>query len=112
MSLHPTFATTTFRISAGAIAWALHFAVIYGYTGLACARRISPAADVWLGALPYVIGGATVIAAAATVPFVIGGLRARGSPDFPAWMSAGVAALAFFGIVLEGITYLWLPTCV
>jgi hypothetical protein len=27
------------RICAGIIIWGVHFAVIYGYTGLACARR-------------------------------------------------------------------------
>ena len=107
-----SFTATTARLSAGVIVWTVHFGVIYGYTGLACARRFTENAALWLAAVPWVIGISTVAAAAALVPFIVPALRRRGALDFVTWTSAGVAALALLAIVLEGITFLWLPACV
>ena len=46
------------RISLGVVLWALHFTVIYGFTALACARGFG-------ASVPWFVGGATVVAAAA-----------------------------------------------
>lgn len=106
------FSSTALRISAGVIIWAAHFAVIYGYTGLACARRYETTGPVWLGGVPWVIGLATVIAAAACLYFMTPLARtSRRALDFTPWMSAWVCALALAAIVLEGMTIFWVPLC-
>ena len=105
------FTATALRICAGVIIWAAHFTVIYGYTGLACARRDTAAAETWLEAVPWVIAIASVAAAALTLLFIAPALRGRGSNDFTVWMSGGVAALALVGIVYEALAVLWIPLC-
>lgn len=97
-----SFTAATLRLSAGVLAWALHFAVIYGWTGLACARGLGRT-------VPWVVGGATLAAAAAAIALLIAGLRDRAR--FESWMMAGVAAFALVAIVWEGITVLIVPIC-
>jgi hypothetical protein len=105
------FAATALRLSGGAIVWAAHFAVIYGFTGLACARGFSDEGAGWITAVPWVIGISTVLGSALAVLFIVPVLRARRSADFTDWMSAGVAAFAINAMVLEGIAVLWVPVC-
>ena len=105
------FAAAALRLSAGIIIWALHFGAIYGYTGLACARRFHAQGETLVAAIPWVIGISTIVAAAAAVPFIARFQPARGGESFIGWMSAALAALALAAIVLEGLTFLWLPAC-
>ena len=88
------------RISLGVVVWALHFAAIYGFTALACARGFGAAA-------PWVALGATVVAAAAAIAIIATHL----SSEFTRWMTASVAALALLAIVWEGLSPLWAPPC-
>jgi hypothetical protein len=106
-----SFARTALRMSAGVIVWAVHFAVIYGYTGLACARRFHDTGAIWTGAVPWVIGIATAIAAALMVVLILPALRARESPDFVQWMSAAIAGLGLIGILYEALPVFMLPVC-
>ena len=87
-------------ISSGALVWALHFGVIYGFTGLACARGFGTAA-------PWVIGAATGVAAAGAIAIILTHL----SSDFTRWMSAAVAAAALLAILWEGLPALMVPAC-
>jgi hypothetical protein len=95
-----SFAAAALRMSAGIFVWGAHFAILYGFTGLACARRLDEAGAVWVGLIPWVIGLATVIAAAAAAVLVAPVLRARSKAPFVEWVSGWVAAFALVAILL------------
>lgn len=106
-----SFVGTTLRMSAGVIVWVVHFGVIYGYTGLACARRFSAAGALWLDLVPWVIGTATLVAASLAAYWTVPVLRAGSRLEFSEWMSGWLALLALGAILLEGATVLWVPVC-
>jgi hypothetical protein len=87
------------RMSAGAIVWAAHFMLIYGLTGLACARGLP-------GIVPWAIAVATALAVAAAVALLL--VR---SADFAGRVASGVAGLALVAIVWEALPALALPAC-
>jgi hypothetical protein len=87
-------------ISSGVIVWALHFAAIYGFTALACARGIGAAA-------PWVVGAATVVAAALAAALILRNL----SSEFTQWMTAAVAAAALLAILWEGLSAFLAAPC-
>lgn len=96
------FVATSLRIAAGGIAWALHFAAVYGATALACARSHAEV-------VPGIIAGATILAAGACVAVAIAGWRHR--EDFAASLSAGMGAIGFFAILLQAAPVLEVPPC-
>ena len=89
-------------ISSGILLWALHFTAIYGFTALACARDFPRA-------VPWVIGAATLVAAALAVALIATRWRRRG--DFLDWITAGVAAFALLAILWEAFPVLVVPAC-
>ena len=97
--------------SAGAVVWAAHFVVIYGYTGLACARRFEPWGKSLVALVPWVVATATLIACAAAVMLIVRTLRADAPMDFTHWIGAGVASLALLAMLLEAVPVLLLPAC-
>lgn len=97
-----SFARTALSLSAGPITWALHFAAIYGFTGVACARGLATA-------VPWAIGIATLAAGAACVAIVVAGMRRR--EEFEAWLSASLAGLALLAIAWEALTVLLVRPC-
>ena len=109
-----SFGGTALRMSAGVIVWAVHFAVIYGFAGYACARGLP-------GPVPWVVGIATLVAAAACVAIAAGALfpdeglgmpwRRAGERRFPAWMSASLALFALVAVVWEALPILWVAPC-
>ena len=88
------------RTAAGVVVWAAHFTAVYGYTALACERSHA-------GGIAWMVSAATVLAAAAAALIAWRSLR-QGRAD---WLSAGVAALALFAIVLEGLPAWIVPPC-
>lgn len=88
------------RMSLGVVLWALHFTVVYGFTALACARGFGAAA-------PWVVGVATLVAAALAIAIIVTHLSA----EFTRWMTAALAAFALVAIVWEGIPAFIVPTC-
>jgi len=88
------------RISLGVVLWALHFTVIYGFTALACARGFG-------ASVPWFVGGATVVAAAAAIAIIV----THRSGEFTRWMTAAVAALALVAIAWEGLSAFMVPAC-
>ena len=88
------------RISSGVLVWALHFALVYGFTALACARGFAAAA-------PWAVGAATLAATLATLAIIVTHL----SGDFIRWLTAGVAAFALLAILWEGIPALLVAPC-
>ena len=105
-----SFTITSLRISAGIIIWAVHFAIIYGYTGLACARRFDAFGEIWIAAVPWVVGISTALGVLLAVVFVAPAVRAT-RRAFVEWMSGWVAAFAVLAMILEGIAILWVPVC-
>jgi hypothetical protein len=105
-----SFALTSLRLSAGIIIWAVHFAVIYGYTGLACARRFDASGEIWVTLVAWVVGVATAVGVLLAVVFVAPAVRAT-RRAFVDWMSGWVAAFAVLAMILEGIAILWVPVC-
>ena len=90
-------------MAAGVIVWALHFAAIYGITGLACAR-------VMPHVVPWAVGLATLVAAGAAAWIARRGMQRRG--DFIDAVAAGLGALALLGILWEGAAIAMVPACV
>ena len=88
------------RIPLGIVVWALHFTLVYGFTALACARGFGAAA-------PWVVGAATLIAAAAALAIIVTHLAS----EFIRWMTAALAGFALVAIVWEGLSALMVPAC-
>jgi hypothetical protein len=97
-----SFVATVLRMSSGVIVWALHFAAIYGFTALACARG-------WGSLVPGAVALASAAALVALMAVVVAGWRRRG--EFESWMSAALGGFAFLAIVYEAITVLIIPAC-
>lgn len=97
-----SFVAATLRMSAGVAVWALHFAAIYGFTALACARG-------WAAEVPGAVALATAIALVALAAVVLAGWHRRG--EFESWMSAALGGFAFVAIVYEAISVLVVPAC-
>lgn len=90
------------RMLAGVVIWALHFAAIYGFTAIACARRL-PAS------VPLAVALATVVGAGACALIVISEMRHR--QGFESWMTLGLAAIALLAIVWEAVPALVVTPC-
>lgn len=96
------FTDVALRISSGVILWGLHFGVVYGLTAVACARGNGDA-------VPWIIGSATIIAAAAIGALMVHQWRRRA--EFEAWLSATIAAFALLAVFFEGLTFLIITPC-
>ena len=97
-----TFARSALLLFAGPLLWAAHFAAIYGFTGLACART-------WTGAVPWAVACLTFAAALACAFVIAVGLRRR--DVFEAWLGAMLAAAALVAILWEALPALLVPAC-
>ncbi|HEX7054321.1 MAG TPA: hypothetical protein VF211_10375 [Burkholderiales bacterium] len=96
------FAAAALRLSAPVLVWALHFAAVYGFTGLACARG-------WASAVPGAVGAASVIAAAAALAIVAAGWRRRA--ELESWLSAALGGFALVAIAYEALGAWIVPAC-
>ena len=106
-----SFTATALRLSAGIIVWAVHFAIIYGFTGLACARRYAEVGDTWIALVPWVIGVATAAALAVASVLLAPVMRLPRKAPFVEWVSGWIAAFAMIAIVLEAAAVFWVPAC-
>ena len=97
-----TFARAGMLMSAGALCWALHFAAIYGFTGLACARGMD-------GTVPWAVGSLTLAAAIAAAAVMTIALRQRES--FEHWLAAAIAGAALVAILWEALPAFLVPAC-
>jgi hypothetical protein len=89
-------------IPSGIVIWALHFSIIYGLTGLACARGYGQT-------IPGLVAISSAIAASVAAVVVAKGFRRRSA--FIGWMSASIAAFALIAIVYETVAALLTPSC-
>lgn len=83
------------------LVWAAHFTVIYGFTALACARSMA-------GAIPWVVGLASLIALAGLIALA---LPARRTSSLTNSMTLGLGGLAAIAVVWETSSLLWVPLC-
>lgn len=117
-----SFVAVLLTMLAGAVIWAIHFTVIYGFTSVACARGFADAEVLGMDLVRLTVFVATGVAALAVLAVVVRSLRRgdRGSPrgdrattwQFVRWLTAAVAGLALVFIVMEGITAALVPPCV
>jgi hypothetical protein len=98
-----SFPLATLRMVSGLMIWAAHFSVIYGFTGLACARGLA-------GAVPWVIALATLAAVAACLLMAVQEIGQR--QGFVSWMTAGSAGVALLAILWQALPVLLVPPCV
>jgi hypothetical protein len=89
-------------IASSVLVWAAHFAALYGFTALACARGMA-------GAVPWVAGGATLAAIAALA--LIAWLHSQQRGEFNAWLALALAGLALIAVVYETVPLFIVPIC-
>jgi hypothetical protein len=105
----------------GLLIWAVHFGIVYGFTGLVCARpswaRLTVAG--W-ALLPFGITLATLAAVAAIIAVLMAlAKRANAGPQprkIPAaqlqhFLAFGGAGIALIAIVWESLSALMIPAC-
>lgn len=88
-------------IASAALVWAAHFALLYGFTALACGRGFG-------GAVPWVAGGAT-LAAIGALALIAWRHRRRG--EFSAWLTLALAGLALLAVLYETVPLFIVPIC-
>ena len=88
------------RISSGPLLWALHFALLYGFTALACARGFAHS-------VPWVIAVATLVLGAAAGFFIWRSPREQ----FIGWLGAALAAVSLLAMVWQAVPVLIVPAC-
>lgn len=87
------------------IVWSAHFAVIYGFTAVACARQMS-------AAVPWVVGAASAAALAALIALAVpAGLRAARAARLQDFLALGLAGLASIAVAWESSSLLWIAAC-
>lgn len=89
-------------MSSGVLVWALHFAAVYGFTGLACARG-------WERSVEPAVAGITIVGAVGAAGLLVLALRRRG--DFEHGIAAGLAAFALLAILWEGASVAFIVPC-
>jgi hypothetical protein len=98
------FALATLRATGGLLVWAAHFGVLYGATGLACARDFPVP-------VPWIIGAVTLAALVANGVLLVSGLRAAASADILDWLTASGAAISTLAVILQAFPILMVPIC-
>lgn len=110
-----SFSRVLLLACAGPIVWALHLLVIYGFTGVVCAR---PRADwQWLGwpATSWVVGLAGAVALVLIAAFSAkawGGRQGPGDARFIAYTAVGLGLLSALAVAWETVTIWLVPGCV
>jgi hypothetical protein len=117
-----SFVAVLLTMLAGALIWAIHFTIIYGFTSVACAHGLADTAVLGMDLVRLTVVVATGVAALAVLAIVVRCLRYpdRRSPQedrattwqFVRWLTAAVAGLALVFIVMEGMTAALVPPCV
>jgi hypothetical protein len=98
------FAQAMLRATGGLLVWAVHFGVLYGATGLACARDF-PAS------VPWTIGGVTLAAIVTNGALAVSGVRAATSGDILDWLTVSVAAISTLAVIWQALPVLMVPIC-
>jgi uncharacterized membrane protein len=107
-----SFLRCTILMFIGPIVWAFHFLLIYGLTGIVCAR---PAMQQdWPGIVAWGIGVATATAIGGIAIIHFRHWLERRSPagsSFIEWISSSLALLSVVAIVWEALPVLFVSPC-
>lgn len=105
-------------MNAGLLIWSAHFGAVYLIGSVACGRGLAGTTVLGLAAVPAAILGATALALAATVPFIVRPIRAlRGGEATAAvdrfldWSTVAIAAYSALAIVFTALPSLIVPMC-
>ncbi len=98
------FALAMLRATGGLLVWGAHFGMLYGATGLACARDFS-------ASVPWTIAGATLAAVVANGALAVSGVRAAASGDILDWLTVSIAAISMLAVVWQALPVLMVPIC-
>lgn len=102
------------RLFSGPMIWAAHFLAIYGFAGLACARRMQDSEWLGVGVVNWVVAAVTLAAVAAVLLLWA---RAdykqtpRDSAGFIRWTGAALGMLSILAIVWDAMPALLIPQC-
>ena len=120
MTMAGNFAKTLFLLG-GLIVWLAHFLVLYGFTGLICARQLAGTTMHGIGVVMWVVLAATVVAVALNSVLLAMALAGRGpgvsrEPDpelrrFWRTVSGLTAALSIVAIVWQAAPAAIVPAC-
>ncbi len=112
------FTRMILRMLSGALIWASHFAVIYIFTALACARGFWDLSWLGIGVVAWVIGAATLAATLAASAISVQAMHAarnrtvqENATGFVHWMTSAIGGLSLVAIVWEAVPVLLVPTC-
>lgn len=105
-----TFARTFLLLFSGPIVWAVHFLLIYGFTGIACARGLAQVQ--WLG-IDAVAAGilAATLAAIVILAWILARLPKNTTDDFVRWSALGLGMLTCVALVWEALPVFFVPAC-
>lgn len=109
-----TFTRSFLLLFSGAIVWAVHFAVIYGVTGMMCARPAMRGEWLGVGIVAWCVGLASLIAVAALAVLHSGSWRRwlQGREiSFERKTAASVALFAILAIIWETLPVAMVPEC-
>jgi hypothetical protein len=108
-------------MTGGLIVWAAHFAIVYGFTAVVCAKRFAAVHVLGIGIIPVVIGAATLLAWAITGALLWSALSrpvplpsARNgevTEDFLQHTAAIIAALSLVAIAWNALPVLLVDPC-
>jgi hypothetical protein len=117
-----SFVAVLVTMLAGALIWAIHFTVIYGFISVSCARGLADTEVLGMDVVRFTVLVATSVAALAVLAVAVYSLRSPDRPSshgnrapiwqFVRWLTAAVAGLALVFIVMEGMTAALVPPCV
>lgn len=111
-----TFGRTYSRMCVGPIIWAIHFAVIYGFTGVLCARPGLQSGQSWLGLgiIAWGVLAASVVAIIVILIFNVSDWRGavgRSNTAFMHGVAAWLGLLSIVAILWGAATVLLVPAC-
>src|SRR5687768_13492510 len=84
----------------GLLVWAVHFAVIYGFTAVACAKGFAMTNVLGFGIIPFVIGAGTLLALVTTGAVLIGAISGPIPPRSPRFDEATEQFLRYTAAVI------------
>lgn len=109
--MRPRFPTVALYVLAAPAIWAAHFAVVYGYAALECARRLPEGSTMWVIVAAAVIAATTI--AGVMRRAMHGGFDPGNDTErFLRWTTVALGALALLAIVWETLLGLLAPACV
>ncbi|MFC7517581.1 hypothetical protein ACFQUU_21445 [Herbaspirillum sp. GCM10030257] len=109
-----SFVRSLLLLSSGPLVWAIHFLLIYGLTGIVCARPGLQPEWLGIGILGWGIAMATIIAIGGILAIHLRIRRMRNDSadnDFIYRTSAWLGVLAGIAIVWEALPVLLVPAC-